>query len=624
MCQNGAAWYKLTPNNAGSYVNGTWSTLASLPSGYNPDAYASMVLANGKAVIIGGEYNSGSFALTNMGAVYDPKANTWTMVAPPVSTGSPNHWQCIGDAPATILSDGRFLVASKLYQDLAILDPNTLTWTELTVSGKNDTFNSEEGFTLLPDGSVFTLDVSKAPAAERLTISGAAGLWTTAGSTLQDLHTPTTSQPLQAPGCPVYDPPGEIGPHLLRPDGTLFAVGASGYTAIYTLPTAANPTGSFAIGPQLPAGLNVEDGPGALLPSGNVLFGASPGDTGTGLKYFEFNGSTLTSVPAPGRASSDATYVTQLLILPTGQILFTDGSSTVQVYNSAGSPNPSWAPSIGSISSTTLTGGATYQISGTQFNGLSQGTSFGDESQNPTNYPLVRITNNATGHVFYARTHDHSTMAVVTGSLAVSTSFDVPAAIEAGASQIQVVTNGIASTAVAVTVASTAPSIASLSPASGPNTGGTSVTITGANFAAGATVTFGGTFASVVKLNSATSITVTTPAHAAGAVSVVVTNLNGQSATLTGGFTYTTPAPTIHSVSPTSGTRNGGTTVTVSGSNFVSGATVTFGGTSASVRSTSATSISVRTPAHSTGTVNVVVTNPGGLSATLTNGYTYR
>lgn len=55
-------------------MNGTCSTPASLPSGYNPDAYAAMVLSTGKAVIIGGEYNNGSFALTNLGAVYDPLA----------------------------------------------------------------------------------------------------------------------------------------------------------------------------------------------------------------------------------------------------------------------------------------------------------------------------------------------------------------------------------------------------------------------------------------------------------------------------------------------------------------------------------------------------------------------
>jgi len=69
-----------------------------------------------------------------------------------------------------------------------------------------------------------------------------------------------------------------------------------------------------------------------------------------------------------------------------------------------------------------------------------------------TNYPLVRITNTATHHVFYARTHDHSTMAVATGAANVSTMFDVPDAAETGASTIEVVANGIASKPKPVTI----------------------------------------------------------------------------------------------------------------------------------------------------------------------------
>ena len=72
-------WWKLTPDNTGSYVNGTWTQVASLPSGYSPEAFASAVLADGRLLIIGGEYNFVNFALTNLGAIYDPVANTWTM-----------------------------------------------------------------------------------------------------------------------------------------------------------------------------------------------------------------------------------------------------------------------------------------------------------------------------------------------------------------------------------------------------------------------------------------------------------------------------------------------------------------------------------------------------------------
>ena len=170
---------------------------------------------------------------------------------------------------------------------------------------------------------------------------------------------------------------------------------------------------------------------------------------------------------------------------------------------------------------------------------------------------------------------------------------------------------------------SSPPAPTSVSPTSGPTSGGTPVTISGTNFVSGATVTFGGTAATNVVVVSSTSITATTPAQSAGVVNVVVTNSNGQSGTLTNGYTYTaSPAPT--SISPTSGPTGGGTPVTISGTNFASGATVTFGGTAATnVVVVSSTSITASTPAQSAGVVNVVVTNSNGQSGTLTNGYTY-
>ena len=453
MCQadlyNLPAWYKLTPDANGSYLNGTWSSLASMPLGYVPSAYASAVLADGRVVVVGGEYNNGGFALTNMGAIYDPKADAWTMLAPPSSS----HFQCIGDAPSTVLADGRLIIGSKLYQDLAVLDPATLSWSIVSTTGKTDAMNSEEGWTLLPDGSFFTLDVKNAPASERFLLTGpTTGIWASSGNTPQDLHTPGSGS-RNAPGCPTYYPPGEVGPTLLRPDGTVFAIGADGFTGIYTPPAAGSSgTGTWSEGPAFPQ--NVEDGPAAVLPNGHVLFGSSPGDSSPGLKYFEFDGAKLIDVQPPARAANDATESTSLLVLPTGEVMFVDGSTTVQLYTSTVSStyNAAWAPTISNVPQT-ISPGATYQISGTQFNGLDQGSAYGDEMQNATNYPLVYVTNNQTKHVFYARTHDHSTMGVANGNTTVSTYFDVPAGIEAGPSTIQVVANGIPSTAVAITVA---------------------------------------------------------------------------------------------------------------------------------------------------------------------------
>jgi hypothetical protein len=151
------------------------------------------------------------------------------------------------------------------------------------------------------------------------------------------------------------------------------------------------------------------------------------------------------------------------------------------------------------------------------------------------------------------------------------------------------------------------------------------VTLTGTNFVAGTTVTFGGSAATGVTVGSSSSLTATTPAHAAGAVTVVVTNPDGQSGILTNGYTYTSPtAPTITGVNPGSGPIAGGTVVTITGTNFVVGATVTFGGSAATgVTVVDSTSISATTPAHAVGAVTVVVTNPDAQSGTLTNGYTY-
>src|SRR5690348_12466730 len=71
-------WWKLTPDNNGSYINGTWKRVASMPNGYAPDATAESVLADGRLVIAGGEYNQGNFSFTNTTVIYDPVVDKWT------------------------------------------------------------------------------------------------------------------------------------------------------------------------------------------------------------------------------------------------------------------------------------------------------------------------------------------------------------------------------------------------------------------------------------------------------------------------------------------------------------------------------------------------------------------
>jgi hypothetical protein len=89
---------------------------------------------------------------------------------------------------------------------------------------------------------------------------------------------------------------------------------------------------------------------------------------------------------------------------------------------------------------------------GTQLNGLSQANGYGDDNQQATNYPLVRATHSATGHVSFWRTSGHSTMAIGTGSQVVSTHFTVPTNVPQGAYMVSVIANGISSTPVGVDV----------------------------------------------------------------------------------------------------------------------------------------------------------------------------
>ena len=182
------------------------------------------------------------------------------------------------------------------------------------------------------------------------------------------------------------------------------------------------------------------------------------------------------------------------------------------------------------------------------------------------------------------------------------------------------------------TYSGTAPSITSVSPATGPSLGGTTVTITGAGFLAGAKVAFAAsgelsppTGTSVVVSADGTQITAKTPAHAAGQVDVVVTNQGGGKATRTNAFTFSAaPAPTITSLTVVTGTSLGGTLLTISGTNFSAGTIVSFGGTpAASAAALNATTITARTPAHAAGAVGVKVTLPDGQSDTLASAFTF-
>jgi len=163
--------------------------------------------------------------------------------------------------------------------------------------------------------------------------------------------------------------------------------------------------------------------------------------------------------------------------------------------------------------------------------------------------------------------------------------------------------------------AAAVPTLTSVSPTSGSSSGGTAVTLTGTNFDSTCTVDFGGAAATGVSAPSATTINATTPPHAAGTVTVGVT-CGGSTATLTNGFTFN-DAPSVTSVTPTSALP--GSTITITGSGFQSGATVTFGGTaSPTVTFVNATALQAVVPNIASGAATIVVTNPDALSGSFT------
>jgi hypothetical protein len=159
------------------------------------------------------------------------------------------------------------------------------------------------------------------------------------------------------------------------------------------------------------------------------------------------------------------------------------------------------------------------------------------------------------------------------------------------------------------------PAVAAIAPTLGPLAGGQTVTITGTHFAGVTAVKFGTTAAASYVVVSATKITAVTPAHAAGLLDVRVTTFSGTSAvSAVDQYTFAA-APTITSVTPTSGTHLGGKKVTIVGTGFTQASAVKFGTTAAaSFILVSATKITAVTPAEAAGVVDVRVSTPAGTS----------
>jgi hypothetical protein len=410
----GKTWYKLTPDSTGSYRNGTWTSLASMSSTRLYDFSA--VLKNGKVLVAGGEYGTG----TNTTEVYNPLTNTWaTQPADPQGD--------IGDTPGKVLPNGTVILGDRQSTAVRIYNPSTKTWSS-AASNSNDNTSSEESWALLPEGTILAPDVFDKNAHKYVISSNQ---WVSAGTVPVAL------------GSSIY----EIGADVLLPDGRVFCLGATGHTALYT--PGAHPTdpGSWAAGPNIPSGFVTDDAPAALMPNGHVLVVADSNNYNGPSGFFEYDPSTnaFTSIAAPNSTdASGSAFGDRMLVLPTGQVLFSDDGSHVSIYTPSGGPQTSWQPTITSVTKNT---DGSYTVKGTQLNGLSEGAYYGDDAAMSTNYPLIQLVDATGGTVYYARTYGFSTMAVGTGTKTVSARFTLPAGLPSGAYSLYAIANGIASAA---------------------------------------------------------------------------------------------------------------------------------------------------------------------------------
>jgi large repetitive protein len=251
-----------------------------------------------------------------------------------------------------------------------------------------------------------------------------------------------------------------------------------------------------------------------------------------------------------------------------------------------------------SVTSGSIAGGSTVVITGTGFTGAT-GVTFGGTVA--TSYTV----NSATQITAVSPAHAAGTVDIVvatTGGPTPTSSVDQ------------------------FTYTATKPVISSITPTVGKPGGGDVVTITGSGFTGATTVSFGSTPGTGLTVNSATSITVTSPAGVAtSTVDITVTGPGGTSATTTADkFTY---GPVVTSVSPNTGSHLGGTTVTIKGAGFTGATSVQFGSTSVTTGITvnaAGTQITVKAPAGAAGSVNITVTAGGFTSlASASETFTY-
>jgi len=430
---DGHQWSVLTPDASGSYVNGTWTAAA--PSSIDRRYFPYAVLKDGRVFIAGGEFLGGNETDQNAAEIYEPFLNTWTS-QPDGLFGD------IGDVAYQVLTDGRLLVGYRFGPQSQLFDPVAATWTQALAGTRTTGNGDEETWNLLPNGTV--LD------------------WTAPQPTK---YLPSTNQWVNdtVPPITMQNPSdGEVGPGVFLYNGKLLVYSAFGNTALYTPSASPTTAGTWTTGPSVPAATQtndnpsgtqfVEDAPACIEPNGRVITVSTNQRLAAWTSFSEYNPATNTiaAIPAPPLDPNLAGFSLHFVALPNGQILMTGTATTDFVWTPVGSPQSAWKPTVSSIAAAA---DGSFTLTGTQLSGLSQASSYGDEGNGQSNYPLVKLVSG--GIVRYARTYNHSTMGFATGGTSVQTHFIVPQSTPAGTYQVSAIANGIASSPVNLTLATT-------------------------------------------------------------------------------------------------------------------------------------------------------------------------
>lgn len=423
----GKDWYRLTPDPYGHYVNGAWSKIASMT--YVRHAFASRILPDGRFFIAGGEHPVGG-ACEASAEIYDPLADTWTLVNPPSNLLDGTQNQGFRDCESELLPDGTVLlapVAPNSANGTLIYNPRANSW----VAGQPSiVWQAEQSWVTLPDGSILTVDHDSLTSERYIPASNQ---W------IADANLPVNLWASLAPKLV-----GEMGPGFLLPNGKVFFLGGSGHTAIYT-PSGTTNNGYWVAGPDIPNGLVSADAPAAMMPNGKILCAVAglPTADSSGnanfpspTSFFEYDYSAgplgaFTPVNGPTGGTDDIrSQDANMLVLPDGSVLYCHSKQADLFYSSYGSQLYVYAPDGNQltagkpqVNSITPNADGSFHLVGTGLNGMSEGAGFGDESQMGGNYPIVKFTDNGNNHADYGRTFNWSSTGVQTGNQIVSTEF---------------------------------------------------------------------------------------------------------------------------------------------------------------------------------------------------------